>query len=398
MRRLVVASAILATLLSTPLGMAAATPTLPPTATDSERATAALEYLLAAQGPDGSIDKSVGETADYVIGAAAAGYDPATLHGCSGGTGALTFLATASDAAAGDAAKTGKTILAVVAAGENPAGFASRDLVARLGALYHPASGAYGDGSTFSQAFAILAIVASHGSVPEAATAELAALAGFDGSWSYGAARPKAGEGDTNSTAIALMALDAAGVHSADAAGLDFLSSQQLPDGGFPYQNSSAFGPPASDADSDAMVLAALVAAGEDPASAAWSVASSNVLTSLRDSQGGDGGFAYPGMGESAFTTSQVPAALLSLPYAAAAHPKYGAAIPNSRCPGAVASVAAAASPSRATDAFASGNTDDSSGSSGGVPAEVAYALGALLCLVALVGGAWLLLIRPRRH
>jgi hypothetical protein len=302
----------------------------------------------------------------------------------------LTFLATASDAAAGDAAKTGKTILAVVAAGENPAGFAGRDLVARLGALYHPASGAYGDGSTFSQAFAILAIVASHGSVSAAATAELAALQGFDGSWSYGAARPKAGEGDTNSTAIALMALEAAGVYSADAAGLDFLSSQQLPDGGFPYQNSTAFGPPASDADSDSMVLQALVATGEDPASAAWSVGANNVLTSLRGSQGGDGGFAYPGMGESAFTTSQVPAALLRFPYAAAAHPKYGLAVPAAKCPGAVASVAAVASPSPSAGASASGvpangNSNDSSGHSGDLRAPLALAILAGLCLVMAV-------------
>src|ERR1035437_3122487 len=103
MRSTVIASAILAPLLTTPLSFAAAAPTsIPPT--DSERATAALEYLLAAQAPDGSIDKSLGETADYVIGAADADYDPATLTGCTaGGTGALAFLATASDAATTDA-------------------------------------------------------------------------------------------------------------------------------------------------------------------------------------------------------------------------------------------------------------------------------------------------------
>ena len=54
MRRLVVASAILATLLMVPLGAAAATPSPSVPATDSDRATAALEYLLAAQKPDGT--------------------------------------------------------------------------------------------------------------------------------------------------------------------------------------------------------------------------------------------------------------------------------------------------------------------------------------------------------
>src|ERR1035437_6118572 len=86
MRRLVITSAIRAHLLSTPLTFAAAAPPSPPP-TDSGRATAALEYLLAARAPDGSIDKSLGETADYVIGAAAAGYGPATLPGRAHGTG-----------------------------------------------------------------------------------------------------------------------------------------------------------------------------------------------------------------------------------------------------------------------------------------------------------------------
>src|ERR1035437_6797669 len=234
MRRLVVASAILATLLTMPLaGVAAAPNALPATApTDSERATAALSYLWAAQRPDGSLDKSLGETADFVIGAAAAGYDPATLQGCAGTATALDYLATASDAAAGDAAKTGKTVLAVVAAGGNPASFAGRDLKKRLNVLYHSATGAFGDGSTFGQSFAVLAVVASGGAVPAAALAELKALQDPDGSWSYGTAPVAAGDGDTNSTAIAQMALDASGVHSADAAALAYLHTQQLTDGG----------------------------------------------------------------------------------------------------------------------------------------------------------------------
>ena len=80
MRRLVVAGAILATLLTWPLAQAAAAPAAP-TPTDERRATAALDFLLAAQHADGSLDGSLGETADFVIGTAAAGYDPATLHG-----------------------------------------------------------------------------------------------------------------------------------------------------------------------------------------------------------------------------------------------------------------------------------------------------------------------------
>jgi hypothetical protein len=330
MRRLVVASAILATLLTMPLALAAPASATAPT--DHERATAALQYLLAAQNANGSIDGSLGETADFVIGTAAAGYDPATLHGCSAGTGALDFLATASDGATADAAATGKAVLAVVAAGGDPTEFAGRNLLARLTALHHATTGAFGDGSTFGQSFAILALVAAGKAVPESALTELKALQDPDGSWSYGTAPVAAGLGDTNSTAIALMALTAAGDHSADPNALAYLKTQQLADGGFPYQNSSTFGPPASDPDSDSIVLQALVAAGENPEAAAWSQGSSNVVTILRAGQGADGGYAYPGMAENAFTTSQVPAALLRIPYAMAVHPVAGRALSTAAC------------------------------------------------------------------
>jgi hypothetical protein len=329
MRRLVVASAILATLLTMPLALAAPASATAPT--DHERATAALQYLLAAQNANGSIDGSLGETADFVIGTAAAGYDPATLHGCSAGTGALDFLATASDGATADAAATGKAVLAVVAAGGDPANFGGRDLLARLSGLYH-ANGNYGDGSTFAQAFAILALHASGRGVHSAALMALLALQDTDGSWSYGTSPVAAGGGDTNSTAIALMALDSVGDHSADPNALAYLKTQQLADGGFPYQNSSTFGPPASDPDSDSIVLQALVAAGENPEAAAWSQGSSNVVTNLRAGQGTDGGYAYPGMAENAFTTSQVPAALLRIPYSMAVHPVAGRALSTAAC------------------------------------------------------------------
>jgi hypothetical protein len=322
MRRTLVASAILATLLTMPLSMAAVPQVSAAGPTDSDRASQALSYLLAAQKTDGS--------ADFVIGTAAAGYDPSTLTGCSGTTSALSYLAGASDGAIGDAAKAGKTILAVVAAGGNPASFAGRDLVAPLAALYNSITGAYGDGSTFSQSFAILAVVASGGFVSTQATDELTALQDTDGSWSHGSAPVAAGGGDTNSTAIALMALNAAGVHTADSTGLAYLHTQQIADGGFLY--SSAYGPPA-DPDSDSTVIEALVANGQNPEAAGWAQGSNNVLTDLRTYQGVDGGFTYPGKkSEDAFTTSQVPAALMQVPYGAAVRFTAGTSVPTTDC------------------------------------------------------------------
>jgi len=345
MRRLVVASAILATLLTLPLDMAAAAPTPSLARTDSGRATAALEFLLAAQTKTGALSDygSLGETADFVIGAAAAGYDPATLRGCGGGTSAMSFLATASDRASTDASSTGKAILAVVAAGGDPSSFHGRNLSARLSALYDSGTGKYGDGSTFSQSFAILADVASGVAVPAAATGALAALQNpEDGAWSYGSTPVAAGQGDSNSTAMALMALNAAGFDTADTKGLAYLRTQQVDDGGFVY--STAWGS-ASDPDSDSLVLQALLSAGADPVATGWSKGSNNVLTALRTSQGADGGFAGVGSGETPFVTSQVPAALVGVPYAAAVHPTAGRSVPMRLCPSPSPSPSPTASP-----------------------------------------------------
>ena len=393
MRRLVVASAILATLLTWPLAQVAAAPTPSPAAapasaaSDAGRATGALAYLLAAQRADGSLDGSIGETADFVIGAAAAGFDPATLRGCSGtATAALDYLATASDATTTDAAKTGKVTLAIVAAGGDPAAFQGRDLIARLATLYNSGTGAYGDGSTFGESFAILALRAGGRDVPAAALAELKALQDPDGSWSYGTAPVAAGQGDTNSTAIALMALGAAGDHSVDATGLAYLRSQQLADGGFPYQNSSAFGPPASDADSDSIVLQALIAAGQDPAGSSWLQGSNSVLTQLRTAQAG-GGFAYPGMAPSAFTTSQVPAALMLVPYAAALHPVAGVGVPTTSCRAPIATRTLAPTATAPVPAPAPLS-----------PGPLAYLLIAFVVLAGVVGTGWAFTANPRRR
>jgi hypothetical protein len=396
MKRLALASAILAiaTALSLALGGALAMAAASGAANDSSRAVAVLDYVLAAQAPDGSIDASIGETADFIIGAADAGYDPATLTGCTDGTSALDYLATASDAAATDAAKTGKAILAVVAAGISPSNFQGRDMLARLAALYDPKTGAYGDGSTFAQSFAILALTASGRYIPLAAVAELKGLVDPDGSWSYGTAPVKAGEGDSNSTAIALMTLDAAGDHSLDAVALAYLKTQQMPDGGFAYQDPSPYGPAASDPDSDSIVVQALLAAGEDPEGEAWTIDSKNALTHLRETQAADGGYAYPGQPESAMTAVQVPAALMHLYYGAPAKFTAGAALPGTRCAAPRPSASAAANPSATvapvvtavpSPSPAAGAAGDST--AGGPPAWLWLIL--VAGVVAVAGGGW---------
>ena len=283
----------------------------------NDPATRAIRYLASQQAADGSIDGALGETADFVQGAAAAGYDPATLTS-SAGNSALDFLGLQVDSgyAALSAGSTAKLILAAVAARKDPAAFgkaSKQNLITRLQSLYNGTTGAYGDGQTFNQALAILADVASGQPVPPAAVTYLERVQNSDGSWNYLGVKDAAAGGDTNSTAVALEGLAAASDHSRDSAALTWMHTQQQPDGGFPYQGPG--GP--SDPDSDALVIQGILAAGQQPQSATWTAkgTSNTPVSNLAGMQAANGGFAYPGNpGPDAFTTSEVPAALVLEP------------------------------------------------------------------------------------
>jgi len=307
--RLGAASAILAVLLLSSLAA------VPPARGQNDPASRALQYLVAHQARDGSLDESVGETEDLVLGAAAAGYDPATLH-AAGGRTPLDFLAAKIPAATADAGKTAKLILALLAAGRDPRTFAGEDILARLHADFDAASGRYGNGATFGQGLAILALSGAAVPafpVPSAAVAALRAAQDSDGSWNYQGTKDASIGGDTNSTAIALMALVATGAATTDPAltrALAYLRATQQPDGGFPYQAGGG-----SDPDSDALVIEALGATGQD-ISATWTKDGHSPFANLVGFQdGATGGFRYPGNAAAdTFTTSEVPQGLEALP------------------------------------------------------------------------------------
>jgi hypothetical protein len=328
MRRPVAASAVLAVAL---LFLWSASPGGGTVLGGADPATRALAYLAGQQQSDGSLDHAPGETEDFVLGAAAAGYDPATLRSCTGTT-AYDFLATQVAKAETSAGGTAKLILAVTVGRRNPHAFGGEDLVAHLDSLYATTSGAYGDGATFGQSLALLALKAAGQPLPSAALAHLEALQDTDGSWNYEAAA-NATAGDTNSTAIALEALAAGGVTASDpvvSKALAWLHGQQNADGGFAYQA----GPGASsDPDSDALVIQGLVALGEDPTGATWTKNGKTVFSDLLSRQAPNGGFTFPGNpGPDPFTTSQVPAALVRVALPEPATWTAGAAIPGVTC------------------------------------------------------------------
>jgi LPXTG-motif cell wall-anchored protein len=302
----------------------------------ADAASRALLYLQGQQSAsDGSINSGdVFSSSLYAIGAAAAGYDPTTLS--HGGPTVVDFLAaqaaTACRPATGSAGRCGALIQAVVAAARDPRAFpqAGSDLVTLLDGFRNPASGGFGDAGAFSQALAIQALVAAGAPVPSLAVSFVKKAQDSDGGWNYKDISNDASGSDTNSTAMSLMALDAAGDHSRDGVALAWLHTQQDGDGGFPYQAGAGV---ASDPDSTAVVLQALIGTGQDPAAPAWARTGHTPITALAAMQTGGGGYpGYTGKPDP-FTTAQVPTALerVALPVPFSTRPFY---TPGSRLGG----------------------------------------------------------------
>jgi prenyltransferase beta subunit len=286
--------------------------------TPAAEAHATLQSLLYLQTQQSAADGSfTGVTATfdpselYAIGAAAAGYDPKVLR-AGAGPSVIDFLGAHAAAACAKAGQCGRLIQAVVAAGLNPHAFGGMDLVAMLQSFFGTTiSGAYGDGQTFGQTLAIQGLIAAGATPPATALDFLVTNQDSDGGWNWKDVKDDPNPldfatSDTNSTAMALMSLDAAGNHSRDASALAWLHKQQNADGGFPYQAGSG-----SDPDSTALVLQAIMGSGDNPASPQWSKGGHTAISALAAMQTTGGGFVFPGnAGTDVFTTAQVPVAL----------------------------------------------------------------------------------------
>jgi len=273
----------------------------------NDPASRALRYLASQQLADGSVPgfSPAQATEDFAIAAAGAGYDPTTLK-ASSGTSDYDYLSAPANLSleTAEAGGTGRLIEAVVAGRLDPTNFGGENLVTKLQTF--DSSGAYAAGLPFSQALAMLGLVAAGQPVPANAITYLHSLRNGDGGWGYASGQPS----DSNDTAIALMALDAAGDHADDAAALTNLHTYQATDGGFQYQAGAG-----SDADSDALGIQAVVATGQDPAGAAWALSGQTPYGWLLATQdAATGGFGYGGSPDPG-TTSQVPAGLELQPF-----------------------------------------------------------------------------------
>lgn len=298
-----------------------------------QRAERALAWLQTTQTSSGGwasfgTTPDVGATLDVMLAFSAAGFAPDSVSQ-PGGASALAFLRnqvftyTRVITTAGDVstnlfpAATGKALLGIVAAGEDPTAFAASpgvtlNLVTDLQATLRP-TGAYsttavrgfssGAATPLSQAFAILGLRAAGEAIPDEALDFLRQRQNAeDGSW-----------GSVDTTGLVIQALVAAGVTPNDptiAAAVAFLRTQQDALGGWDNPNSTAY------------AIQGLIAADEDLRSN-WRKAGRSPFDALGLYQRPDGPLTYtweegsfftPGTAN-AFATWQAVPALLARSY-----------------------------------------------------------------------------------
>jgi LPXTG-motif cell wall-anchored protein len=299
-------------------------------ATDPAAAVqSATAWLLARQQEDGSFPGfNAGSNADAIFALAAAGIDPNSVLK-NGASPVSAFGNVAAAYASGSTAAAGKTILAVVAADKDPRFFGGADLVAQLYSRFDPRQGTFGTNPN-DQAFALLALVAAGEIVPVSALNAVQRTQRPDGGWSFDSGDTS----DTNTTAMMAQALVASGERGAVVQrALTYLKSQQNADGGFPYSKASPFGSD-SDANSTALVIQALAAAGEDPR--ALTQSGGDPISALLGLQNANGAFRYQAAlpDDNDLATAQAIPALLLKPFplkraAASAPAPVPAALPN---------------------------------------------------------------------
>jgi len=226
----------------------------------------AVVWLRNQQAQDGGFsngfapESDIGATADSVLALVFAGEDPTILK--TNEKSPIDFLEERIQA--GDVQGAGvaaKVILALNAVEFDPQTFGGVDLVDVVLDDFDTSTGLFGMGP-FDSGLAIAALVAVDEELPEGAVDGLLATGLEDGSFSF-IYDESLVTGDSNTTAIVVQALIAAGVEDEIGPLLDYFRATQNEDDGWTYQKPSEFGEE-TDANSTAFVIQALDAAGED--------------------------------------------------------------------------------------------------------------------------------------
>lgn len=265
-----------------------------PALADGSSAVAWLKSQQNADGGFGAPESTVGATADVLLAVAATGDNAIDWN--QGENTPYSYLEANAESIAG-LGDMGKVVLALIASGTNPRNLGVVDLINKLeGSL--GSDGQYGtSGMINDQAYAMIALGSAKRPAPSEAASYLLDRQIADGTWSWNGDTTE-GTGDNNTAAIAVLALIAAGVPADNEQiqqTLAHLAGQQNEDGGFPYINPSPYGTD-SDSNSTAVVMWAILAAGQDPAGAAWKYEGQDgysALDKLRAFQNDGGAFRW---------------------------------------------------------------------------------------------------------
>lgn len=247
----------------------------------------AVAYLIAQQQSDGGFlgfsgSSDAGTTADAIVAFAAAQQagievsEPLERAWKFVFDNALVFAQTGPGQAA-------KLVLAAAAAGQNPEDINGVLPLTLATAGVNPDTGLFGTG-VYDHALAVMALVVAGQTVPPEALDALETTQIADGSWAFDGSTAE-GSGDSNTTAMVIQALVAAGAAESPLIqpALDYLATVWADAGGFAFSLAEPLVP---DANSTALVVQALIATGVD-------VAESGDLDALLAFQNSSGAFRY---------------------------------------------------------------------------------------------------------
>jgi hypothetical protein len=291
-----------------------ATPAASPVVID-DPLSAAVGWLVAQQDPSGGFlgfngTPDAGTTIDAVMALLTVpGIDQTVIDS------AVAFLNdNAADYAGTGAGQAAKVVLFQAATGGDVTSIDGINPLEIVQDGVNPDTGLFGIG-IYDEAIGVLALVAAGQPVPPEWIDTLRAKQIANGGWAFDGTTEEA-KADSNTTAIVIQALVAAGVANDDPAivnGLAYLKTVVAPTGGFAY---AAADPLLADANSTGIVIQALAAVGQD-ASAAGEWGDPAPAQALANFQNPSGAFRYMDSvpDDNLFATIQAVIALTGVPF-----------------------------------------------------------------------------------
>lgn len=259
-----------------------------PNAVSAGSARRGAAYLAEQQGDDGSVPAGWGVSgvADAVVALLAGGGQTDAVDDALGyiSDNAAEFLA--DDDTQGP--HVARVVSGLVAAGEDPRGFAGFDWVAEVEAGYDPDTRSYG-GNVFGDSLAMLGLLAADEELPDGAVTRLRANQCATGGWGWQHGCGSLPDTDTTALAMSVLVTVAGAEDLAVDRGREWLLDAQTESGCWGF--SASF--PDENANSCGLALSAVVAVGEDPKDAPWTSDGRDPLGRLRDFQRDSGGFCY---------------------------------------------------------------------------------------------------------